>query len=234
MNIIITGASRGIGFELVKKFSLNAENHVLALSRSEQGLNRVRDACLAQNPNAKVEIVIFDVVAGNYHGLLEHSILPFFKGIDILINNAGFLVNKPLAEITEEDFNKSFDVNVKAVFKLVKLLQFHFSKGGHIVNIASMGGLQGSAKFPGLSVYSASKGALAVLTESLAVEMNKQDLSINCLALGAVQTEMFENAFPGHKAPLVPGQMADFIYDFALNGNKYFNGKILPVSLSTP
>ena len=104
----------------------------------------------------------------------------------------------------------------------------------HIVNIGSMGGFQGSAKFKGLSLYSAAKGAVAVLTESMAEEFKERGIKVNALALGAVQTEMLASAFPGYKAPLTAGQMAEFIADFALNGHKYFNGKILPVSLSTP
>jgi len=106
--------------------------------------------------------------------------------------------------------------------------------GSHIVNISSMGGFQGSAKYAGLSYYSASKAALACLTECLANEFKEYGISMNCLALGSVQTEMFEEAFPGYKAPVDVKQMAEFISGFALTGHKFFNGKILPVAVGNP
>jgi NAD(P)-dependent dehydrogenase (short-subunit alcohol dehydrogenase family) len=97
-----------------------------------------------------------------------------------------------------------------------------------------MGGFQGAAKFPGLSAYSSSKAALAGLTECLAEELKSKNISVNCLAIGAVQTEMLAKAFPGYKAPLKPNQMAEFICNFALTGHTYFNGKIIPVASTTP
>jgi NAD(P)-dependent dehydrogenase (short-subunit alcohol dehydrogenase family) len=97
-----------------------------------------------------------------------------------------------------------------------------------------MGGFQGSAKYKGLSYYSASKAALACLTECLANEFTEYGICINCLALGAVQTEMFDEAFPGYKAPVDAKQMAEFIAGFALTGHKFFNGKILPVAINNP
>ncbi|HEY9115582.1 MAG TPA: SDR family oxidoreductase, partial [Bacteroidales bacterium] len=161
-------------------------------------------------------------------------ILEKISTIDILVNNAGFLVVRPFSELTDDDFDKTFSVNVKSVFKITRDLLPYFSANAHIVNISSMGGVQGSAKFPGLSLYSSSKGALGILTECLAEELKERKISVNALALGAVQTEMLAEAFPGYKAPLSASEMADFIYNFTLTGNKFFNGKILPVSSSTP
>jgi NAD(P)-dependent dehydrogenase (short-subunit alcohol dehydrogenase family) len=106
--------------------------------------------------------------------------------------------------------------------------------GSHIVNISSMGGFQGSSKYKGLSYYSASKSALACLTECLANEFSEYGISVNCLALGSVKTEMLDKAFPGYKAPVDAKEMAEFISDFALTGHKFFNGKILPVAVTNP
>ena len=97
-----------------------------------------------------------------------------------------------------------------------------------------MGGFQGSAKYSGLSYYSASKAALACLTECLANEFTGFGISVNCLALGSVQTEMLNEAFPGYKAPVDAKQMAEYISGFALTGHKFFNGKILPVAIGNP
>lgn len=97
-----------------------------------------------------------------------------------------------------------------------------------------MGGIQGSMKFAGLAAYSSSKGALITLTELLAEEYKENGPAFNVLALGAVQTEMLEEAFPGYRAPLSAIEMAEYIRNFSLTGSKYYNGKILQVSNSTP
>lgn len=231
MNIIITGASRGIGFELAKKFAAIASNKVFAISRNKEKLD-----LLATEVGRRGTIFCkaFDLNSGNIQKELLPFILENASSVDILINNAGFLVNKPFDELTDDDFDQTFAVNVKGVFRLTRDLLPYFSENAHIVNISSMGGVQGSAKFPGLSLYSSSKGALGILTECLAEELKDRKISANALALGAVQTEMLAEAFPGYKAPLSANEMADFIHDFAMNGNKFFNGKILPVSSSTP
>jgi NAD(P)-dependent dehydrogenase (short-subunit alcohol dehydrogenase family) len=157
-----------------------------------------------------------------------------FGSVDVLINNAGSLVNKPFMEISSSEFEAVFQVNVFAVATLIRLILPLMNQKGHVVNISSMGGVQGSAKFPGLSAYSSSKGALVILTELLAEEFKESGPSFNALALGAVQTEMLEEAFPGYQAPLSAAQMAEYIIDFALKGHQFYNGKVLPISSSTP
>ena len=162
------------------------------------------------------------------------SISTELKTVDVLINNAGKLINKPFQELTTLDFLEVYKVNVFAVAELTNRVIPFFKKGSHVVNISSIGGVQGSMKFPGLAAYSSSKGALLTLTELLAEEYKEQQISFNALALGAVQTEMLDEAFPGYKAPVSATEMADYIFNFALNGNKYYNGKILEVSSTTP
>ncbi|MGB5693734.1 MAG: SDR family oxidoreductase, partial [Flavobacteriaceae bacterium] len=154
--------------------------------------------------------------------------------VDILINNAGSLVNKPFMETSIEEFVGVFQVNVFGVAGLIQTIVPYMGKSGHVVNISSMGGIQGSAKFPGLSAYSSSKGALITLSELLAEEFKETGPMFNALALGAVQTEMLEEAFPGFKAPVTALEMAEYIKRFAQEGNLYFNGKVLQVSNSTP
>jgi len=234
MNIIVTGASRGIGFETVKVFSRDRENHVFALARSKAGLEKLGNECRVTGGSAKVHVFPFDLLKGDYQNVLIPAILKGMAKVDILINNAGLLINKPFELMKDDDFDLMISANVKSVFNLTKNLLPYFSENAHIVNIGSMGGFQGSVKFPGLSLYSASKGAVAVLTECLAEEFKSRQIKVNCLALGSAQTEMLEAAFPGYKAPLTAGEMASFIADFSLTGHYWFNGKILPVSLATP
>lgn len=234
MNILITGASKGIGHEVAKKFASKTGNHVIVLSRNKALLDQLLKECKLENPRARISPLVFDLENGNYEKDLLEGVIDQFASLDLIINNAGLLINKPIHESTDEDFDRTFNVNVKSVFKLTKTLLPLLAESSHIVNISSMGGFQGSAKFPGLALYSASKGALAILTEAMAEEFKERKIKVNCLALGAVQTEMLAEAFPGYKAPVNPKEMARLITDFAINGSSFFNGKILPVSISTP
>jgi len=205
----------------------------LAISQNQERLKELQTLCKNQNPEGKVDILSADLanLSEDFFNKIK-DIMPY---ADILINNAGALINKPFTEISLSEINYLFNVNVIGVINLIKQLipLLEKSQKPHVLNISSMGGFQGSSKFPGLSIYSSSKAALATLTECLAVEFQGK-ISFNCLALGAVQTEMLEQAFPGYKAPLSAEKMAEFVMDFALNGHNFFNGKILPVSLSTP
>ncbi len=234
MNAIVAGASRGIGFEVVRHLARGGAHRVIAVSRNAVRLDELAGACARDGHGDIVVPVVMDLETGQ----LEETLLPAVTGagggIDLLVFNAGYLVNKPFASLDGDDFDRSFGVNVRAPFLLIQALLPHFNPNAHVLTISSMGGYQGSAKFPGLSLYSASKGALAVLTECLAEELRPRDIKCNSLALGAVQTEMLAEAFPGYAAPLTPEEMGSFIADFGMNGHRYFNGKILPVSISTP
>ncbi len=234
MNIIVTGASRGIGYALVKKLVQSGNHRVVAIARDAGKLQMLKNECLLLNDKSDVFPINFDLASPAYSFKLLPAILAHFDNIDILINNAGTLIKKEFSELSDEDFDTVFNLNVKSIFKLTRSLLPYFNQPAHVVNISSMGGIQGSSKFPGLSLYSASKGAVAVLTEAMAEEFKEKQIRVNCLAYGAVQTEMLAEAFPGYKAPLLPADMAAFVSDFALTGHHFFNGKILPVSLSTP
>lgn len=223
MNVVITGASRGIGFELTKLFSEKGHT-VLALARDVTNLSNLN--------LSKVIPFTFDLLQDDYSPLLRQ--IESWSGIDVIINNAGALVNKPFAEITNKELIDIYQINVFSPFRLVRDLLPYMSPDAHTVNISSIGGVQGSVKFPGLSAYSSSKGALSVLTECLAQEFSETNLRFNALALGSVQTEMLEEAFPGYKAQVSPEQMASYIYRFAVLDKDLYNGKVLSVSFSTP
>ncbi len=225
-NIIITGTSRGIGFELVKLFA-QAGHQVLSLSRNDKPIANLN------LPN--VTALAFDLsVESDYPKVANFVAQKWNDSVDVLINNAGLLVNKPFEKITQDDWLQVFKVNVFGVAELTKTLLPFMGSGSHVVTVSSMGGVQGSMKFPGLAAYSSSKGAVITLAEVLAEEYKEQQISFNVLALGAVQTEMLEEAFPGYEAPLKAIEMANYILEFSLSGNKYYNGKVLEVSSSTP
>ena len=222
-NIIITGTSSGIGFELVNIFS--KKNHrVLALSRDNSKLRELKlDG---------VDAIDFDLNHNDYEKINEF--LKKAEKIDILINNAGFLVNKPFKETTLEDFQMVYSTNVFSVAMLIKNTIDFMESGSNVLNISSIGGIQGSLKFPGLSAYSSSKGALNILTEMLAEEYKDRGIHFNSLALGSVQTKMLEKAFPNFTASTSALEMAEYIYNFSTNGYKLMNGKVVSVSSTTP
>jgi len=223
--VIITGTSRGIGFELAKQF---AENNfqVLALSRNQKPLEELQ--------LKNITTLSVDVCKQEDLEKVKTYIASEWNEVDILIHNAGFLINKPFENLTKDDFFRVFDVNVFGVAALTQVCIPYLKHGSHVVTISSMGGIQGSLKFPGLAAYSSAKGAVITLSELLAEEYKEQEIAFNVLALGAVQTEMLEEAFPGYQAPINAIDMANYIYDFSLSGNQFYNGKILPVAMTNP
>jgi len=232
MTILITGASKGIGFEMVKLFSQNQNTFVIALSRNTDPLTKL----VNQKNTHSILPLKADITSQSDQKKMIKTLKTLGLKIDILINNAGEIVNKPFEKITAKELYSVYNTNVFAPFTLIQTLLPYFNKKRktHIVNVGSFGGFQGSSKFPGLSAYSSSKSALSGLTECLAEELKPKNISVNCLAIGAVQTEMLSKAFPGYKAPLKANEMAEFICNFALTGHNFFNGKIIPVSSSTP
>lgn len=227
-HIIITGASRGIGYEAAVILA-NRGCKVTAIARSENKLKKLHQT----NPGLISVLSLNITQPGSVQAISEY-LEKNRLSIDGLIHNAGILVNKPFSDLTDEDWQLQIDVNLMGPVRLTRDLLPHFAEGAHILNISSMGGFQGSDKFPGLSGYSASKGALTILTECLAAELTGKMIAVNCLCLGAVQTEMVEQAFPGIKAPVLPEQMGTYLADFIMNGHHFYNGKILPVALSNP
>lgn len=224
-NVIITGTSRGIGFELVHLFA-NAGYNVLALSRNEKPISNLT--------YDNITSFAFDLSKSEDYDRVTDFVRENWEQVDIVIHNAGSLLNRPFGETTMEDFQWIYTVNVFGVAELSRVLIPFMKKGSHVVTISSMGGIQGSMKFPGLAAYSSSKGAVITLVELLAEEYKDQGIAFNVLALGAVQTEMLAEAFPGYQAPVSAAEMAQYIFEFALTGNKYYNGKIMQVSSSTP
>lgn len=223
-NIIITGTSRGIGYELALLFA-NAGHQVLAISRKTP-------QALIENKN--ITCLSVDLSIEEDLAKIENFLSSAWKQVDAIVHNAGALLLKPFSETSTQDFEKIYKVNVFGVASLTRISLPYLKQGSHVVTISSMGGIQGSMKFAGLSAYSSSKGAVITLSELLSEEYKERGISFNVLALGSVQTEMLAEAFPGYQAPLSAKEMADYIYDFTLKGNKFYNGKVLQVSSSTP
>ncbi|MBN2732656.1 MAG: SDR family oxidoreductase [Balneolaceae bacterium] len=227
-NILVTGASRGIGYQI--STSLAQQDHnVIAVARSKKELKKLRNAF----PD-NIDFFQVDLTSTQQLDELAKYLSESISGIDVLINNAGALINKPFMELSRSDWQHMLDVNLMSVINLIKSAVPVLNKGSHIVNISSMGGFQGSDKFPGLTAYSVAKGAVSILSECLAEELSEQVISVNALCLGSVQTKMFKTAFPDFEADVSPEEMGTYIADFALNGSTFYNGKVLPVALRNP
>jgi NAD(P)-dependent dehydrogenase (short-subunit alcohol dehydrogenase family) len=231
MNILITGGSRGIGRQAALCLASDSNNQVLVTGRNENALKSLENEAL--NDNISRYVIDFSVPGQNWTTFTEH-VSSVFSIIDIVINNAGSLINKKFTELSDPEVRQMMEINYFAPVTLIRSLFPLLRKGSHIVNISSMGGFQGSSKFNGLSGYSASKAAMACLSECLASEFSEYGISVNCLAPGSVATEMLGEAFPGYKAPVSAKEMGEFIAWFAIEGGKFFNGKILPVAITTP
>lgn len=226
-NIVVIGASRGIGSELVLQLAEKISHTVYAFSRDLKAMEKRFAQC------HNVFSYPLDLQAKDLKSSFSSQIATI-GSIDILIYNAGYLVNKPFLQLTQTDIHSSYQVNVMSAFEIIQAAMPYFVHKAHVVSISSMGGVQGTIKFSGLSSYSTSKAALVSLTELLSEEFKDTQWSFNCLALGAAQTEMLEAAFPGYRAPVSASEMASYIAEFSLTAHKFIRGKIIPVSLSTP
>lgn len=229
MNIIVNGGTRGIGLEIVRFLLRNQGHNIIATGRHIKGLEELAAGHRNLHP------IMIDLSDLELHsGKLLDKISSVFDKIDVLINCAGSLIVKDFLDISDKESRQIVETNFFGPASLIRLVFPFLRSGSHIVNISSMGGFQGASKYRGLSYYSASKAAMACLTECLATEFAGAGIKVNCLAIGAVQTEMFEEAFPGLTAPVTAEEMGRFVSDFALNAHKFFNGKILPVAVSNP
>jgi NAD(P)-dependent dehydrogenase (short-subunit alcohol dehydrogenase family) len=229
--ILITGAAGGIGKACVKELIKVDNIKVVAVSRSASLLNNLQVECREIN-GAEIDIISCDFHEFDFQNKIKEHVFKTYGHLNCLINNAGSLINKAFEEIKRKDIEEQMRINFEAPFQLTQALIPLLKKGkdfAHVVNISSMGGYQGSAKFPGLSAYSSSKGALAILTECLAVEY-KDEIKFNCLALGSADTEMLRKAFPEYDSPMSTEKIAEFIVDFDLKSHQFFNGKIIPVA----
>ncbi len=231
-NIVITGASKGIGYATALLLSAQPQHRIWAIARSAEALEALCREALQQNGEDRIHPIVADI--SDTQGIAQA--LAHLECIDILLNNAGFLEVKPFLATQAQDWQQSFEVNFLAVVRLLQALypQLRASGQAHVLNVGSMGGFQGSSKFAGLAAYSSAKAALANLSELLAEEWKPEGIAVNCLALGAVHTEMLATAFPGYQAPIDAATLADFMAYFACKGHLFFNGKVLPVALSTP
>jgi NAD(P)-dependent dehydrogenase (short-subunit alcohol dehydrogenase family) len=230
--ILVTGSSKGVGRAVAKALVMQGGCTVIGVSRDVAGLGSLRDECKAL-PGAFEPLPVDLAGPEGIDRVVQHMGRRRLHG---LVNNAGLLVKREWGAWEHQDLQGLFHLNAVVPLLLAQALTpaLEGHPPGHVVNIGSMGGFQGSVKFPGLAGYSASKAAAANLTECMAEELKERGVRCNCLCLGAVDTAMLRLAFPGYRAPVGPGEVGEYIAHFVLEGHRLFNGKVLPLALSTP
>ena len=226
--VVVTGAGRGVGAATVKALLRITGTRVIAVSRELDALRATVE------DGAALEFCPLDLQTPDAASRLTAHVGG--RRLHALINNAGLLHKADMGTHQRLALEGLFLTNAIVPLELAQALA-HTLAGdppGHMVHIGSMGGFQDSAKFPGLVAYSASKAALACMAQCLAEEFKDLGIRSNCLALGSVDTDMLRAAFPGICAAATPEDIGRFVAEFSLNGHKLFNGKVIPVSSSTP
>jgi 3-oxoacyl-[acyl-carrier protein] reductase len=228
--VVVTGASRGVGYETAKALALEHGCTVLAVGRDAVSLHQLKERCGA----GKVEPVVLDIAHADAPTILVGAVAG--RRIHAIVHNAGALLKADMGTYTAEALTSLYHINVIAPLLITQALAplLGGDPPGHLLHIGSMGGFQDSSKFPGLASYSSSKAALACLSQCLAEEFRDQGIRSNCLALGAVDTAMLRAAFPGYTAPVGAEAMGAYVAHFSLEGHKLYNAKVLPVALGTP
>lgn len=227
MNCIVTGASSGIGYQLVLSLCKNGANKIMAIARREENLKQLQQECWDAYQQ-QIEIWPIDITKINES--LWQEKLNHWKTIHVLINNAAVLINKSVFEIETQEWHRLFDTNFFSVINLVKYsLPFMNEPYKTIVNIGSIGAVERIQKFPQIGGYTCTKAALHILTEIMAAELHSKGITCNALCLGATDTPMLHSFIKTLKNVNLPEDVADFIADFALRRGVICNGQILPI-----
>lgn len=224
--VLITGATSGIGKQLCKLY-VKKGWEVWGLGRSQEKLDKLKKE-LNQIQLIKSDLKEFDIKSFKKQ-------TKELKKLNLLINNAGYLKKQSLTELDINDFIDTYKVNVFSVHQIIQavLTKLKKSKNASIINIGSAGGVTNTLKFQGMSAYSSSKGALSIYSECIATELRTEGINVNCLALGAVDTKMLNQAFPDTNYKVEAKKMASYVYSFSQE-SKIINGQTLIIANNNP
>ncbi|HEX8269147.1 MAG TPA: 3-oxoacyl-[acyl-carrier-protein] reductase [Flavobacterium sp.] len=234
--VIITGASRGIGKGIAQVFAKHGANVAFTYSSSVESANALEAELNASGIKAKG----YQSNAADFAEAQKFidTVLVDFGTIDILINNAGITKDNLLMRMSEEDFDKVIDVNLKSVFNMTKAIQKTFLKqrSGSIINMSSVVGVKGNA---GQTNYAASKAGVIGFTKSVALELGSRNIRCNAIAPGFIETEMTaklnEDVVQGWRdsIPLRRGgsveDVANACLFFASDMSAYVTGQVMNV-----
>lgn len=233
---IVTGGSRGIGKGIVEIFAQHGANIAFTYSSSEEAANALSE----EISKTGVKVKAYKSNAANYEESqkLGEEVLKEFGSIDILVNNAGVTKDNLLMRMSEEDFDKVIEINLKSVFNMTKAVQRAMLKQrkGSIINMSSIVGVKGNA---GQTNYAASKAGIIGFTKSVALELGSRDIRCNAIAPGFIETEMtaglpddsikaFRNAIPLKRGGS-PTDIANACVFLASDLSGYITGQVLNV-----
>lgn len=226
---LVTGAGRGIGRAVAVSLAKEGAR-VIVCARSENELNETAQQLAAANGEA--ETIVCDMADEKAVIALFAHIQTNYGTLDILVNNAGIFSGAYIEDVSMVEYHRVMQVNAAAVFLSCReAFGLMKAKGGSIVNVSSLSGVQGATKFPGFSAYCASKFAVIGITEALAEEGKQCGIRVNAVAPGSVDTEMLREAFPGFNGPMLkPQQVADAILFLAGPHSSAVNGATLDLS----
>jgi 3-oxoacyl-[acyl-carrier protein] reductase len=186
---IITGATRGIGRGIAIVFAQQGANVAFTYSSSVQAAEELEKELIGMGVQAKG----FQSNAGDFNEAqkMVDDVIATFGTVDILINNAGITKDNLLMRISEEDFDKVIEINLKSVFNMTKAVQRIMlkNKAGSIINMSSVVGVKGNA---GQTNYAASKAGVIGFSKSVALELGSRNIRCNVIAPGFIETEMTE------------------------------------------
>ena len=235
-NILITGGSRGIGKSIVEVLVKNGANVGFTFTSSDLAANNI---CKELNSkDAKCIAYKSDASKFDQCEKLVNSFLDDFETIDVLINNAGITKDNLLMRMSEEDFDKVIEVNLKSVFNMTKACQRIFLKNrqGSIINMSSVVGVKGNA---GQSNYAASKSGIIGFSKSIAQELGSRNIRCNIIAPGFIKTEMTDNLSESIiegwteniplKRPGESGDVANLCLFLASDLSSYITGQVINV-----
>ncbi len=234
--VLITGASRGIGSGITRVFAQNGANVAFTYSSSEAPALALQEEL--SKLGVKVKAYKSDASSFEACEKLASEVMSDFDSLDALINNAGITKDNLLMRMSEEDFDKVIEVNLKSVFNMTKAFQRVFLKqrNGSIINISSIVGVKGNA---GQANYAASKAGMIGFTKSIALELGSRNIRANVIAPGFIETEMTDKldgavveqwrAGIPLKRGGTPEDVANACLFFASDLSSYITGQVLLV-----
>ncbi|WFB58853.1 SDR family oxidoreductase [Paenibacillus sp. BR1-192] len=233
---IVTGASRGIGREIAERLAENGAKVVVNYASSPAKAEEV--VGLIKQGGGEARAIQADISQVAEVERLFRETIEAYGGIDILVNNAGIMTTKPIAAMTEEDFDQQFAINVKGTYFAIQQAFHHMNSGGRIINFSTSVAGQ---MFPTYSVYAGTKGAVEQFTRQLAKEFGPKGITINAVAPGPVNTELFTVGKSGEQiAGIVkmnafgrlgePDDIAGVVLFLASEESKWITGQTLRVN----
>jgi 3-oxoacyl-[acyl-carrier protein] reductase len=199
---LVTGGSRGIGAAIAKRLGEEGAHVAISYSASPDAAQTVVAAI--REHGRKAEAIKADSADPSEVAGLVKSVVQRFGRLDILVNNAGVFVGKPVEQVTDEDYDRAFNINVKSVFAAVREAAPHLKEGGRIITIGSVNGQR--APLPGIAIYSATKFAVQGLTRGWSREFAPRGITVNVIQPGPVDTDMnpASGDFATIMLPMVP------------------------------